>query len=93
MFLFFLACQSEPKPPSFTEDKTVITEGHVRFVAIGDAGEGNDAQFAVADVVEQVCTAQGCDFAIYLGDNFYDVGVESVDDISLLISLNFPTKT
>ena len=68
MILFLLACQST------TEENTVIEpilieEGQVRFVAIGDAGEGNDAQFAVADVVEQVCADQGCDFAIYLGDD------------------------
>ncbi len=52
----------------------------VRFIALGDAGEGNDAQFAVADVVEQVCAARGCEFVLYLGDNFYDVGVDSTMD-------------
>jgi tartrate-resistant acid phosphatase type 5 len=54
--------------------------GHLRFVALGDAGEGNDNQFAVADIIEQVCAQRGCDFALYLGDNFYDIGVESVMD-------------
>jgi len=52
----------------------------VRFIAMGDGGEGNTRQFAVADVVEQVCAMQGCDFALYLGDNFYDEGVDGVDD-------------
>ena len=52
----------------------------VRFIALGDGGEGNDAQYAVADVVEQVCAERGCEFAIYLGDNFYDVGVTSAMD-------------
>ena len=54
--------------------------GHVKFVALGDAGEGNDNQYLVADAIEQVCAQRGCEFAIYLGDNFYDVGVESVTD-------------
>ncbi len=52
----------------------------VRFVAIGDAGEGNLAQYEVGDAVAEVCAARGCDFALYLGDNFYDSGVSDVDD-------------
>jgi tartrate-resistant acid phosphatase type 5 len=54
--------------------------GHLRFVMLGDAGSGNDAQYAVADAMEQVCAQRGCEFVLYLGDNFYDVGVESVMD-------------
>ncbi|MCB9666391.1 MAG: metallophosphoesterase [Alphaproteobacteria bacterium] len=52
----------------------------VRFVALGDAGEGNDDQYAVADAIEALCAQRGCDFALYLGDNFYDNGVDGVDD-------------
>ncbi|MEZ4382571.1 MAG: metallophosphoesterase [Nannocystaceae bacterium] len=53
----------------------------LRFVVLGDGGEGNDNQYAVADIVEQVCADKGgCKFALYLGDNFYDDGVEAVDD-------------
>ena len=52
----------------------------VRFIAMGDGGEGNTAQFEVGDAVGQVCAQRGCDFALYLGDNFYDDGVYSVDD-------------
>ena len=46
MLLFFLACQPESKEPLVNEQKEIISNGQVRFVAIGDAGEGNDAQFA-----------------------------------------------
>jgi hypothetical protein len=52
----------------------------VRFVALGDTGEGNPDQYAVAAVLQSVCAAQGCDFALLMGDNFYDVGVDSVTD-------------
>ena len=52
----------------------------VRFVALGDGGEGNQAQYQVADAVGYVCARDGCDFALYLGDNFYDDGVSSLDD-------------
>jgi tartrate-resistant acid phosphatase type 5 len=52
----------------------------VRFIAMGDGGEGNDDQKAVAGVVKDVCAAQGCDFILYLGDNFYNDGVSDVND-------------
>lgn len=63
-----------PHPPDF-----------VRFVALGDGGEGNADQYAVARAIATVCAAKadeapGCDFALYLGDNFYQVGVSGVDD-------------
>ncbi len=54
--------------------------GVVRFVAFGDQGEGNEAQQLVANAAEVVCADRGCDFAWLLGDNFYDVGVTSIDD-------------
>lgn len=58
----------------------------VRFIAMGDGGEGNADQYAVAAAVGALCAAKtdaladGCDFVLYLGDNFYDDGVDSVDD-------------
>jgi hypothetical protein len=52
----------------------------VRFVAIGDTGEGNDTQKAVADGIAKVCATKGCDFVQLLGDNIYDVGVTSTSD-------------
>ena len=47
---------------------------------MGDTGEGNDDQYAVAAAIETLCAAQGCDFVVLLGDNFYDEGVESITD-------------
>lgn len=55
-------------------------EEPLRFVVLGDGGEGNEAQFRVAEAVEMVCVERGCEFALYLGDNFYDSGVEGVQD-------------
>jgi hypothetical protein len=58
-----------------------LPTGTLRFVALGDGGEGNATQYKVADAVKSVCDAKGgCDFALYLGDNFYDTGVDSVND-------------
>ena len=52
---------------------------------MGDGGEGNDDQYAVASTLRDVCDAKtdsraGCEFVLYLGDNFYNGGVDSVDD-------------
>lgn len=52
----------------------------VRFIVMGDTGEGNDAQRAVAAAIKNKCDADGCDFAILLGDNIYNSGVESTED-------------
>lgn len=53
----------------------------VRFVLMGDTGEGNTAQSEVAAAIKTVCDAAGgCDFVMLLGDNIYDDGVASVDD-------------
>ncbi|MGB0592082.1 MAG: metallophosphoesterase [Myxococcota bacterium] len=52
----------------------------VRFVVLGDVGEGNDNQYEVSAAIEARCAAEGCDFAILLGDNVYDAGVSSIVD-------------
>lgn len=52
----------------------------LRFVALGDAGTGDEEQYQVADAVASVCADLGCAFALYLGDNIYSDGVTSVDD-------------
>lgn len=76
---------STTTPPTDTTTSTGTTTtttgpAPVRFVALGDAGTGSNDQFAVADAIETVCNTRGCDFALYLGDNFYDTGVDGPDD-------------
>jgi len=70
----------------------VNQEGTLRFVVLGDAGanplisevngETTELNFQVeiAAAIDTICQEKGCDFALYLGDNFYESGVESVDD-------------
>jgi tartrate-resistant acid phosphatase type 5 len=56
-------------------------DGIIRFVALGDGGEGNATQFKVAHAVDVECEQRGgCDFAVYLGDNIYPVGASSATD-------------
>jgi tartrate-resistant acid phosphatase type 5 len=73
----------EPEPTGTStpgSDEEPVEGEVIRFVALGDAGRGNDAQYAVGDAIATVCADLGCDFALYLGDNFYDTGVSSVND-------------
>ena len=52
----------------------------LRFIAIGDWGEGSKSQHQVAGAMGKWCAAHTCDFIISTGDNFYPCGVKSVDD-------------
>ena len=59
----------------------VTSPSTLRFAVLGDGGEGNSEQKQVADVMLSECNlAGGCEFVLYLGDNFYDSGVISVSD-------------
>ena len=76
------AKQSSAEAPSETPavPRSNAPEPVVRFIAMGDGGVGNQTQYAVAKAVQTVCAERGCDFVLYLGDNFYNDGVNSVDD-------------
>jgi hypothetical protein len=78
------------KPPPEIEKKPWTETGVVRFIALGDGGEGNADQYRNSEAIEDVCAARGCDFALYLGDNFYDDGVEQVFDDQFLTKFEFP---
>jgi hypothetical protein len=64
-----------PKPAPPPHD-----DAHVRFVAVGDTGMGNEGQRVVGEAIGRLCAARGCDFVLLLGDNLYPSGAESVDD-------------
>lgn len=53
----------------------------VNFVALGDTGSGTKAQKQVAAAVNTVCAKEKCDFGLFLGDNFYEGGVLTKDDL------------
>jgi len=52
----------------------------VKFVALGDMGEGGIEQTHVAQAMGSVCYREGCDFVLGLGDNIYPHSVQSVND-------------
>jgi tartrate-resistant acid phosphatase type 5 len=59
---------------------TPVSGEVLRFVAMGDTGEGNDGQKKVADAIAAKCAKDGCDFVQLLGDNIYNNGVTSTTD-------------
>ena len=56
------------------------TPGIIKFIALGDAGKGNQTQYQVAEAMQKKCAQDGCDFVLMLGDNIYSSGVEGIDD-------------
>lgn len=46
----------------------------------GDAGQGDETQQRVAELMHAVCALEGCHFAMANGDNIYNHGVSSADD-------------
>lgn len=53
----------------------------VRIVAMGDAGTGSRSQRYVGDAIAEVCKVLPCDFVLGMGDNIYNAGPKSVNDI------------
>jgi tartrate-resistant acid phosphatase type 5 len=64
----------------------------VNFIAVCDTGTGEAGQYQVAKAIEEVCASRGCDFAIGLGDNIYESGVDSVDDAQWIDKFEEPYK-
>jgi hypothetical protein len=75
-----------------TKDAGAVTKttGVVRFVAFGDQGKGNSDQRKVGAAVATVCAANGCDFGVLLGDNFYESGVQSPTDPQFVTAFEQP---
>ncbi len=73
----------DPTPtatPTPTPTATPTPVAPLRFIALGDTGKANEGQTNVAAAMADQCAAEGCDFVILLGDNFYDNGVSSTSD-------------
>ena len=82
-------------PDPVPVDETVVYPSDdtiVRFIAIGDSGTGKDGQYKVADALKAVCDQRGCDFAIGLGDNIYESGVDGVNDSQFDTEFEDPYK-
>jgi acid phosphatase len=52
----------------------------VRVIYVGDTGTGDDNQKKVAEQMEELCKSTDPAAVVLLGDNFYQIGVSSVED-------------
>ena len=46
------------------------------ILVLGDGGTGEAGQYRVGQAMSQVCRERQCDFALMLGDNIYENGIE-----------------
>jgi len=96
MSLLTMAISGQVMAMSKTPDLKADIEGVeaagkiVRFIAVGDTGTGKVGQYQVASAIEKVCSDRGCDFALGLGDNIYESGVDSTDDSQWLDKFEKP---
>ncbi|WP_455382558.1 metallophosphoesterase [Salinispira pacifica] len=77
-----LSCAA-PVPVSFTGELLPVEQvgsTTVRILAFGDQGDAGSAQVATAASMTSIHQTAPFDFALVLGDNFYEVGVSGVDD-------------
>ena len=80
------AMSSGPQEP----EPQVPDEGQVNFIAVGDTGTGEEGQYLVASAIHAVCAEYDCQFAIGLGDNIYEAGVDSADDVQFEMKFEAP---
>lgn len=86
---------SKPAPTPPPVDESVVypsPDTKVRFIAIGDTGTGKDGQYKVAAAMKEICEQRGCDFAIGMGDNIYEDGVDGSRDIQFELKFEDPYK-
>lgn len=76
-----LSCSCPSPAPRQERPPEVLDAGDVvRFIAVGDTGKGSPPQAQVGEAMGARCKAEGCDFVVLLGDNFYPTGVSSTSD-------------
>lgn len=67
----------------------------VQFIAMGDSGSGSAGHFAVGESMALVCaeksqTAGPCQFVLGFGDNIYEDGATSINDIQFIDKFEKP---
>ncbi len=63
--------------PGWPFDVTDLSDRNELVILVfGDSGTGKAGQYRVGHAMYEVCRQRGCDFALMLGDNIYDNGIE-----------------
>jgi len=53
----------------------------IKFAILGDMGTGDDNQYRVAKSLKKLIDKEGLEFVTGLGDNIYDCGAKTIDDV------------
>ncbi len=84
---FAIVARAEPRDPAKNNDIPPFVvppvnpnASYERFMVFGDMGTGRPDQYRVAAAMTQRAKSDGLDFMLTVGDNFYEVGVSSVND-------------
>ena len=65
----------------------------IRFPALGDWGGTEYASYYVplqewnAQLMDDLCAEDSCDFVVSLGDNFYETGVKNIGLLNSLVKI------
>lgn len=77
----------------FAQEKYSFPKKSFTFVVIGDWGRnGNEDQMKSVNALANVVEESDAEFVVSTGDNFYPVGVQSIDDIQWINSFETPYK-
>jgi len=69
---------------------TLAASADFHVLAVGDTGKGNEDQFRVGRSMAAECKRVSCSFALLLGDNIYDVGIDSPTDPQMVDKFEKP---
>lgn len=93
---------AEPTTPGTQPDATTPGDedgaravASTQFIAMGDSGSGSPGQYAVGEAMAQVCELKSaeagpCEFVLGFGDNIYEDGATSVEDIQFIEKFEKP---
>lgn len=70
---------AQPIPP-FRVPPQHPQQSYLQFLVVGDAGTGGIGQREVGQAMAEKASKDSAAFVLYLGDNFYESGVQSVSD-------------
>ena len=85
----------EPDVSTPGDSEDVPTVAATQFIAMGDSGSGSAGQYAVGEAMAQVCALKAidtgpCEFVLGFGDNIYEDGATSVDDVQFIDKFEKP---
>jgi len=90
-FVFF-GCKADGNVCSVPDVKDPVGKDSYTALVFGDFGTGESDQMKVAAAMAKTCAERQCDFALVVGDNFYESGVKDKNDSQFQSKFEIPYK-